>query len=116
MKSQVKRSCPLFARQVPRVRIQTGKEGRAPGNLIVRLIQAGRADWPAKDRASRDGRQSFAAIGRVTGFSKGFRKNQGIAERPTSRFASQTMANILWLDLERYSIPIQRLVVAPCTR
>jgi hypothetical protein len=116
MTAQGQRICPLFGRQVPRVQVQLGKEGRAAGILIVRLIQPERPDWPEEDRASRDGWESFAAVGRVRGFSKGFGNNQCLAVRPTSRFASQPVVNILWLDLEQYSVPFRWSAATPCAR
>jgi hypothetical protein len=110
MKAQAQRICPLFGRQDPRVQIQPGKNGRGVGNLIVKLIQAERPDWPEEDRASRDGWESVAAICCVIRIFKELRNKQRLGKCSTPRFASQAVSNIVWLDIERYSIPIRRSV------
>lgn len=39
-------------------------------------------------------------------------QKQRLGERSAPRLASQAVTNILWLDVERYSIPIRRSVAA----
>jgi hypothetical protein len=116
VKVQAHHFCALCRPPIPQAQIQLGQKAVGAGHSIVRLIREERPGWVQADGACRGCLESFAAIRCVIRFFKEFRNKQRLGEGSTSRFASQAVTNILWLDLERYSIPIQRSVATAGAR
>jgi hypothetical protein len=116
VKAQAHHFCALCGQLIPQVQIQLGQKAVGVSHSIVRLIQEERPGWVEADGASRGCLDSFASIRFFIRFFKEFRNKQRLGESLTSRFAAQAVTNILWLDPERYSIPIQRSVTTAGAR
>jgi hypothetical protein len=116
MRAQTQGLWPFCGQQVPRVQVQPGQEGCGAGHSTSSLIQEERPHWIEEDGACRGCWESLVAIRCVIRFFKQFRNNQRLVEHPTPRFGYRAVTNVLWLDLERYSIPIRRSVANPCAR
>jgi hypothetical protein len=114
MKAQSQGLCPL--QQIPRAQIQPGQEGGGAGHSTPRLIQEERPRWVEEDGACRGCWESLVAIRCVIRFFKQFKNKQRLVEPSTPRFGYRAVTNVLWLNLERYSIPIRQSVATPCAR
>jgi hypothetical protein len=108
MKTQAQGLYPLYGQQIPRVQIQLGHELGASEHPIVRLLREDYLGRIEQEGAYGTCREPVVVIRCSKRFFKGFRSKQRLGECSTSSFASQLVTNILWLNVEPYSVPIRR--------